>query len=46
MVLILSWVLDQFFHVTVPAEVSAAAGVLIGGVIAYFANGGKAIHTV
>lgn len=44
-VVVLSWIADAFFHITVPPEVGAALGTLIGGAIAYFADGGKAIHT-
>lgn len=44
-VIVLSWVLDQFFHIAVPPEVAAAGGSIIAGALAYFGNGGKAIHT-
>jgi len=44
-VMVISWILDVIFKVPVPPEVAAAAGTLIGSVVAYFGNGGRAIHT-
>ena len=44
-VIIISWILDQFFKVQVPPEVAAAGGTIIGSLLAYFGNGGRAVHT-
>lgn len=43
--IIVAWVLDAFFKVTMPPEVSVALGTIISAATGYFANGGKAIHT-
>lgn len=42
---IISWILNEFFQVTVPGPVEAAFGAALGAGIGYFFKGGQNVHT-
>lgn len=44
--MLIAWLLSAFAHVSMPAEVSAALGALIGALSGYFPLGGQAAHVV
>lgn len=43
--ILIAWILDVAFKVQMPAEVSAAIGVIVSSAVGYFGNGGKAADT-
>jgi len=45
LVLVVTWVLDQFFHVQIPPEVAASLGAVVSTIVGYFGNGGRAVDT-
>lgn len=44
-VIIIGWILDQFYKIQLPNEVAVALGAILSSVLGYFANGGRAKDT-